>query len=135
MDASRPLAGDTSSQSPPREADLPVLDAVRELFSGLRAGASDIADLVAAEAHVALNLLVGIVVSAVGAAMLGIFAVAGILVTIATALVERGASLTTAIVVVIFVCAAGSVIMTLKLRAIARRVLFARSRTHLRGGM
>jgi hypothetical protein len=133
MEASRPSPVDMSSQTPPREADLPLLATVRELFSGLRAGAADVADLVAAEARVALHLLIGIILSAVGAAMLGIFALAGVLATIATALVERGASASSALGVLTLICAVGCIFMAVKMRAFARRALFGRTRSHLRG--
>ena len=133
MAASRPAAADTPLQPPPREADLPLLTAVRELFSGLRAGAADVADLVAAEAQVALRLLVSIVLSAVAATMLGVFALTGILAAVATELVSRGVSLSTAIVAVTLVCAVGSILLAFQLRGFARRVMFGRTRSQLRG--
>jgi hypothetical protein len=133
MGSSRSAAADTPLQSSPREADIPLSTAVRELFSGLRAGAADVADLVAAEAQVALRLLLSIVLSAVGAAMLAIFAVAGLLAAFATELVTRGVSLSTAIVVVALMCAVGSISLAFQLRALSRRALFGRSRSQLRG--
>lgn len=133
MDASRSAAADTPLQSSPRDADVPLSTAVRELFSGLRAGAADVADLVAAEAQVALHLLVSIVLSAVGAAILGLFTIAGLLVALATEMISRGVSSTIAIVVVTVVCAVGSIALAFQLRALARQVLFGRSRSRLRG--
>jgi hypothetical protein len=133
MEASRPSAVDMSSQTSAREADIPLAGTVRELFSNLRAGAADVADLVAAEAQVASHLLIGIVLSAVGAAMLGIFAFAGVLAMIATAMVERGASASSALTVLTLICASGCIFLTIKMRGFARRVLFGRTRSHLRG--
>jgi hypothetical protein len=132
MEASRPASANAPLQPPPGEADIPLSAAVRELFSGLRAGAADVADLVAAEARVALGILISIILSAVGAAMLAVFTAGGLLVIMATELIAHGASTTMAIGAVTLVCAAGCTLLALQLRALARRVLFDRSRSHLR---
>jgi hypothetical protein len=133
VDASPSTSAQQPPQSSPREADVPLLAAVRDLFSGLRAGAADVADLVAAEAHVALRLLVSIVVSAVASAMLGVFVFAGLLAAAAAEMVSRGVSLSMAIMVITLVCAVGSILLAFQLRALARRVLFGHSRRQLRG--
>jgi hypothetical protein len=112
---------------------MPLVAAVRELFSGLRAGAADVADLVAAEAQVALRLLVALVLTGVGAAMLGVFTVVGILVASATALIAHGVSVTSAVITVTLACAMGCLALTFQLRALARKALFGHSRRHFRG--
>jgi hypothetical protein len=130
-------SGANTPESPPpsgeRDAAVPLSAAVRELFSGLRAGAADVADLVAAEAQVALRLLVSMVLSAVGAAVLAVLGIAGLAAGLATLLIEQGTPPSTAIIVVALLCVVGSVTLVLNLHGLARRVLFARSRTHLRG--
>jgi nitric oxide reductase large subunit len=131
VDASSPAGAGTLGSR--QKADLPLSAAVRELFSGLRAGAADVADLVAAETQVALRLLVAIVISAVGAAVLGIFGVAGMVTALAAELIARGISVTLAIAAVALLCVAGSLSLLLLVRVLARRALFARTRRHFRG--
>ncbi len=133
MDASRANTAESPPPSGEGDAAVPLSAAVRELFSGLRAGAADVADLVAAEARVALRLLVSMVLSAVGAAVLAVLGIAGLAAGLATLLIEQGTPPSTAILVVALLCVLGSVTLVLNLRVLARRVLFARSRTHLRG--
>ena len=133
MDAFRPTAAETDPASTGGDATLPLATAVRELFSGLRAGAADVADLVAAEAHVAVRLLVAMVLAAVGAAILGVFGLAGLAGAGAAELIARGLSVSMAVAIVAVVCLLGSVALLLQLRALSRRVLFAKSRTQLRG--
>lgn len=107
--------------------------AIGALFHSGRELIADAADLVAAEAHVALQVLTGLVVSAVCAAVLGVLAAAGFLVAIAMGLVERGFSAATAAAAVALVCALGAALFVFRLRALARHALFARSRRELRG--
>jgi hypothetical protein len=126
-------AVDTSVRSSEKEGDLPLLTAVRELFAGLRAGAADVADLVAAEAHVALRLLIGMVLAAVGAAALAVFGLAGIVVALALQLMAQGIAASVAISAVALLCLAGCMLLLLHLRVLMRRVLFGSSRRHLRG--
>lgn len=132
MEASRAAAAGAPPQSR-REDDLPLSTAVRELFSGLRAGAADVADLVAAEAQVALRLLISMVLSAVGAGVLAVFGLAGLVTALATAMIERGVAASVAIAVVALLCVVVSALLMFRLRALSRRVLFGRSRGHLRG--
>ncbi len=132
MEASR------STTPPPQAASRsetapPLTTAVRELLSGLRAGAADVADLVAAEAQVALQLLLAMTVSAVGAAILGAFGLAGLAAAAAAELIARGISASVAIGVVALMCVAGSILLVFKLRGLSRRVPFGHSRSHLRG--
>ena len=133
MEATGASAADTPMPSSPRNADVPLSAAVRELFSGLRAGAADVADLVAAEAHLALRLLVAMVLSAVGAAVLGVFGLAALVTVLTIELIARGVSVTMAIVTVALLCIVGSISLVVQLRVLARRVLFGHSRRHLRG--
>jgi hypothetical protein len=125
--------GPTSPTSPLPDAAIPLAAAVRELFSGLRAGAADVADLVAAEAQVALRLLVALVLTAVGAAMLGVFTVGGILVASATALIAHGVSVAAAVIAVTLICAVACLALMFRLRVLARKVLFGHSRHQFRG--
>ncbi len=133
MDASRSAAADMPPQSSQREADLPLLAAAREFLSGLRAGAADVADLVAAEAHVAVRQLMMMVLSAVGASVLGVLGMAGLVTALATELVARGVAPSVAIGAVALLCLVGSILLVLRLRALSREVLFGISRIHLRG--
>jgi hypothetical protein len=133
-EAPRSTASPPPQTSSRREVDPPLATAVRELFSGLRAGAADVADLVAAEAHLALRLLVAMIVSAVGAVVLGVLGLAGLASAAAAELIERGISATIAIAIVALLCVVGSLLLVFKLRGLSRRVLFGHSRSHLRGG-
>jgi hypothetical protein len=133
MDASRSAAADVPLQSSQREADLPLPAAVHELFSGLRAGAADVVDLVAAEAHVALRQLTVMVLSAVGASVLGALGLAGLVAALATELVAWGMPPSLAISIVATLCLFCCALLILQLRALSRRVLFGISRAHLRG--
>jgi hypothetical protein len=122
-----------STDAPDQAAVLPLATAVRELFSGLRAGAADVADLVAAEAQVALRLLTSMVLAAVGAALLAVFALGGLMAALAALLMEHGIAASEAIVAVALLCAIFGAALMFRLRVLTRRVLFARSRGHLRG--
>jgi len=133
MNASGSAAADVPLQSSQREADLPLLAAARALLSGLRAGAADVADLVAAEAHVAMRQLMMMVVSAVGASVLGVLGLAGLVTALAAELVARGVTPSLAIGGVALLCLAGGILLVLRLRALSREVLFGISRAHLRG--
>jgi hypothetical protein len=81
------------------EATAPVVDsaptlaaAVGELFGSLRALVADEADLVAAEAHAALQTFIAMVIVAVGAAVLAVLAAGALLGVLAVQLVEHGVS-------------------------------------------
>jgi hypothetical protein len=118
--------------SPDVQADsLPL--AVRSLLLGLRAGLADVVDLVAAEANVAIRMLVAMVVSAVGAVVLGIFALAGVAIAAASELIVHGVPIAVAIGAVTLLCAVGCVVLVIQLRRLARQALFGHSREHLRG--
>ena len=106
---------------------------MRELFSGLRAGAADVADLVAAEAHLALRLLIAMTVSAIGAVVLGVFGLAGLAAAAAAELIAQGISASMAIAGVGLLCIVGSLLLIFQFRGLSRRVLFGYSRNHLRG--
>ena len=133
MAASRSAAAEVPLQSSQREEELPLLAAVRELLSELRAGAADVADLVAAEAHVALRSLMVLVIAAIGGAVLAVLGLAALVAALATELVALGLSLSLAISVVALLCMAGSVLLMFQLRKLSRRVLFGTSRRQLRG--
>jgi hypothetical protein len=131
-------ASGSTGWSPPEtpsqgEANPPLATAVRELFSGLRAGAADVADLVAAEAHLALRLLIAMTVSAIGAVVLGVFGLVGLVTAVAAELIARGISASMAIAVVALLCVVGSIVLIFQLWGLSRRVLFGYSRDHLRG--
>jgi hypothetical protein len=132
-EASRSTAWSSPEAPSQGEANPPLAAAVRELFSGLRAGAADVADLVAAEAHLALRLLIAMTVSAIGAMVLGVFGLAGLAAAAVAELIAQGISTSMAIAVIALLCIVGSVLFILQLRGLSRRVLFGYSREHLRG--
>jgi hypothetical protein len=133
MEASRSTTSPPPQPASRSETAPPLVTALRELFSGLRAGAADVADLVAAEAQAALRLLVAMTVSAVGAAILGVLGLAGLAAAAAAELIARGISASVAIGGVALLCVAASILLIFRLRGLSRRVLFAHSRDHLRG--
>jgi hypothetical protein len=104
-----------------------------QLLSSGRELIADAADLVAAEAHVALQILTALVVSAVCAAVFGVLAAAGLLAAVAMGMIERGFSGAAATAAVALICALGAGWFAFRLRALARRGLFERSRRELRG--
>ena len=126
---------DSAIGAPTRSGDSPssLATAVGHLFGSGRELVADAADLVAAEAHVALQMMTALAVTAVCAAVLGVLAAAGALAAIAMGMVERGFSGAAATGAVALVCALGAAWFVLRLRALARHALFARSRQQLRG--
>ena len=121
--------------APPRRGDKPssLAAAFRQLLTSGRDLIADAADLVAAEAHVALQLLTALVVSAVCAAVFGVLATAGFLAAIAMGMIERGFSGAAATAAVALICALGAGWFVFRLRSLARSALFERSRRELRG--
>lgn len=126
---------DSAIEAPVRSGDSPspLAAAVGQLFGSGRELVADAADLVAAEAHVALQMMTALAVTAVCAAVLGVLAAAGALAAIAMGMVERGFSGAAATAAVALICALGAAWFVLRLRALARHALFARSRQQLRG--
>jgi hypothetical protein len=126
---------DSAIGAPTRSGDSPssLATAVGHLFGSGRELVADAADLVAAEAHVALQMMTALAVTAVCAAVLGVLAAAGALAAIAMGMVERGFSGAAATGAVALICALGAAWFVLRLRALARHALFARSRQQLRG--
>jgi len=126
---------DSAIEAPVRSGDSPspLAAAVGQLFGSGRELVADAADLVAAEAHVALQMMTALAVTAVCAAVLGVLAAAGALAAIAMGMVERGFSGAAATGAVALICALGAVWFVFRLRALARHALFARSRQQLRG--
>ncbi len=122
-----------AAPSPAGGAPTSLRAAIAELFGCGRELVADAADLVAAEAHVALQTMTALVVTAVCAAMLGVLAAAGILVAIAMEMVERGYSGPAAAGTAALACALATAWLVLRLRALIRRALFERSRRELRG--
>lgn len=119
-----------------RSGDSPTSSlaaAVGHFFGSGRELVADAADLVAAEAHVALQMMTALAVTAVCAAVLGVLAAAGALAAIAMGMVERGFSGAAATGAVALICALGAAWFVLRLRALARHALFGRSRQQLRG--
>lgn len=104
-----------------------------QLLSSGRQLIADSADLVAAETHVALQILTVLVVSAVCAAVFGVLAAAGLLAVVAMVMIERGFSGAAATAAVALICALGAGWFVFRLRALARRRLFEHSRRELRG--
>ena len=119
--------------APAGDASSSLVSAIGQLFGSGRALVADAADLVAAEANVALQVMTALVVSAVCGAVLGVLAAAGVLAAIAMGMIEQGFSGAAAVGAVALVCALGAAWFILRLRSLARRALFARSRQQLRG--
>ena len=115
------------------DKDLSLKSAVGQLLGTGRELVADAADLVAAEAHVALQVLTALVVAAVCAAVFGVLATVGLLAALAVGLIERGISGVVATGAVALLCAIGAVWFVLRLRSLARHALFVRSRRQLRG--
>ena len=126
---------DSAIGAPAPSGDAPssLAAAVGQFFGSGRELVADAADLVAAEAHVALQMMTALAVTAVCAAVLGVLAAAGALAAIAMGMVERGFSGAAATGAVALICALGAVWFVFRLRALARHALFARSRQQLRG--
>ena len=104
-----------------------------ELWACMRGLVADEADLLAAEAHVALQtFLLGIILS-VAAAVFAVLGAGAVLAVGAVELVQRGLTWTAALGIVFVVCAACSFALLLALRGVAVKKLFARSRSELRG--
>jgi hypothetical protein len=101
-----------------------------EMWGSVRGLVADEADLLAAEAHVALQTLLFGVALAVGRA---VFAAGAAFAMLAFELVERGLTLPAALAVVLTGCAGCSVVLFLALRGIALKRFFAASRRELRG--
>lgn len=115
------------------EAGLPLGQSVSELFGSMRALVADEADLIAAEANVAVRTLVVCVMFAVGAAVFAVLGVASLLGMIAMRIVDVGYSWTAALGCVVLLCALSSVILIFVLRGLTVQKLFAASRRELRG--
>ena len=124
---------DVEATAPAGDSAPTLAAAVGELFGSLRALIADEADLVAAEAHAALQTFIAMVVVAVGAAVLAVLAAGALLGVLAVQLVGHGVSWPVTFGVLAFVCAAGSAGLVLALRGFALRTFFAASRRELRG--
>jgi hypothetical protein len=107
--------------------------AAGELIGSVRALVADEADLLAAETHQALQTLIAMVVVGVGAALLGVLAIAALLGVAAVELAAHGVSWPATFGLLAAVCIAGCAVLALVLRGLALRTLFAASRRELRG--
>jgi uncharacterized membrane protein YqjE len=116
-------------------ADRPLFpgQSVSEILGSVRALVADEADLLAAEANVAVRTLVACVVFAVAAAVLGVLGIAALLAMIAMQIVESGYSWPVALGCVFLTCALGSAALVFALRGLTLQELFAASRGELRG--
>ncbi len=106
---------------------------VFEILGSVRALVADEADLLAAEANVAVRTLVACVIIAVAAAVLGVLGIAALLAIIAMQIVESGYSWPVALGCVFLTCALGSAALVFMLRGLTLHELFAASRGELRG--
>ncbi len=104
-----------------------------ELWAGIRGLVADEADLLAAEAHVALQTLLLGIILAVAAAVFAVLGVGAVLAAIAVELVESGMTWATSLGIVFAACTACSFGLLLALRGIALKKHFARTREELRG--
>ena len=116
-------------------ADRPLSagQSVFEILGSVRALVADEADLLAAEANVAVRTLVACVVVAVAAAVLGVLGVAALMAMIAMQIVESGYSWPVALGCIFLTCAFGSAALVFTLRGLTLQELFAASRGELRG--
>jgi hypothetical protein len=116
-------------------ADRPLSpgQGVFEILGSVRALVADEADLLAAEANVAVRTLVACVVVAVAAAVLGVLGVAALLAMIAMQIVASGYSWPVALGCIFLTCALGSAALVFALRGLTLLELFAASRGELRG--
>jgi len=106
---------------------------VFEILGSVRALVADEADLLAAEANVAVRTLVACVFVAVAAAVLGVLGIAALLAMVAMQIVENGYSWPVALGCVFLTCALGSAALVFTLRGLTLHELFAASRGELRG--
>ena len=113
--------------------DVPLRQNIGELWGSVRALVADEADLLAAEAHVAVRTLVASVILAVGAAVFAVLGIAALLGMIAMRIVESGYSWPAALGCVFLLCAVGSAALIFALRGLTLQKLFAASRRELRG--
>jgi uncharacterized membrane protein YqjE len=111
---------------------LPLGQSVSEILSSVRALVADEADLLAAEANVAVRTLVACVVVAV-AAVFGVLGAAALLAMIAMQIVESGYSWPAALGCVFLICALSSATLVFTLRRLTLQELFAAARGELRG--
>ena len=112
---------------------LPLGQSVSEIWGSVRALVADEADLLAAEANVAVRTLVACVVVAVAAAVFGVLGVAALLAMIAVQIVENGYSWPAALGCVFLICALSSATLVFTLRGLISQKLFVASRRELRG--
>ncbi|MEO8738687.1 MAG: phage holin family protein [Casimicrobiaceae bacterium] len=109
--------------------------AVAALLGDVRGLLSDAADIVAADSQVALRRAVVVVVSALGAALLGGLGIVAILVAITAELVSRGLSLAAALVCVAALCGVTGVLLWSIVARVSRQASFASTRRLLRGSI
>src|ERR1700674_3029194 len=116
-------------------ADRPLSpgQSVFEILGSVRALVADEADLLAAEANVAVRTLLAGVVVAVAAAVFGVLGVAALLAMIAMQIVESGYSWPAALGCVFLICALSSATLVFTLRGLTLQELFAAARGELRG--
>src|SRR6202049_1243098 len=125
--------GNAMDQQGTANQSLPLGQSVSEILSSVRALVADEADLLAAEASVAVRTLVACVVVAVAAAVLGVLGVAALLAMIAMQIGESGYSWPVALGCIFLTCALGSAALVFTLRGLTLQELFAASRGELRG--
>ena len=120
-------------EEPDAARALPLGQGVSEIWGSVRALVADEADLLAAEANVAVRTLVACVIVAVAAAVFAVLAVATLLAVIAMQIVESGYSWPAALGCVFLICALSSATLIFALRGLTLQKLFAASRRELRG--
>jgi hypothetical protein len=121
-----------SSSSAPQDA-LSFTASVRELGTGIRGLLADEADLLAAEAQVAMHSVIASVIFAVAAAVFAVLAVFSGLGVFAFEMVGRGLSWPVSLAIVALACVAICVFLLLALKSAVGRRIFVASRRQLRG--
>jgi len=129
------MAGDIRrSASPSTSAPgSGLFESIARLVGTVRGLIADGADLVAAEAHAALHMVISMVVLAVGMGVLAAAALLTIIALIAVILVEQGISWPWALAGILAACVIATVIMGLRLKSMFGGPLFVATRRQLRG--
>ena len=112
---------------------MPFGQSVSEVWGSVRALIADEADLLAADAKLAVRTLVTYLIAAVAAALFAVLGVAALLAMVAIEIVASGHSWLAAMGCVSIICALSSATLLFAVRGLGREKLFAASRRELRG--
>jgi uncharacterized membrane protein YqjE len=119
--------------TPESAGALPFGQSVSEIWGSVRALVADEADLLAADAKLAVRTLVTCLIAAVAAAIFAVLGVAALLAMVAMEIVASGYSWPAAMGCVFIICALSSATLLFAVRGLGREKLFAACRRELRG--